>query len=89
MFYYRVKTQVQMFYFDSNTFVPLKCPELAFWKADVHRMTFGRLFLLIPPSGKEHTFSIYHVLFSFSLKNMTLFVDFWKQYSCTDVLFRF
>ena len=24
----------------------------------------------IPPSGKEHTFSIYHVLFSFSLKNM-------------------
>jgi len=24
----------------------------------------------IPPSGKEHTFSISHVLFSFSLKNM-------------------
>jgi len=38
-----------MFYFDSNTFVPLKCPELAFWKADVDRMTFGRLFLLFPP----------------------------------------
>ena len=35
-------------------------------------MTFGRLFLLLPPSGKEHTFSIYPVLFSFSLKNMRI-----------------
>ena len=31
MFYYRVNTRIQMFYFDSNTFVPLKCPEQAFW----------------------------------------------------------
>jgi len=49
MFYYRVNTRVQMFYFDSNTFVPLKCPELAFCKAYVDRMTFGRLFLLFTP----------------------------------------
>jgi len=33
-------------------------------------MTFSRLFLLFSPSSKEHTFSIYHVLFSFSLKTM-------------------
>jgi len=46
MFYYRVNTQVQMFYFDSNAFVPLKCPELAFWRVDVDRMTLGQLFLL-------------------------------------------
>jgi len=32
MVYYRVNTRVQMFYFDSKTCVPLKCPELAFWK---------------------------------------------------------
>jgi len=57
MIYYRVNTRVQIFYFDYNTFVPLKCPELAFWKADVDRMTFGRRFLLsTPPSCKEHTF---------------------------------
>jgi len=53
MFYYRVNTRVHMFYFNSNTFVPLKCPELAFWKGDVDRMTFGRLFLLFPPSVKN------------------------------------
>jgi len=56
-----------MFYFDYNTFEPLKCPELAFWKADVYRVTFCRLFFY-SPSVKEHTFSIAHVLFSFSLK---------------------
>ena len=55
-----------MFDFDSNTFVPLKCPELVFWKGDVDRMTFGRLFLLL--TLKEHTLSISHVLFSFPLK---------------------
>ena len=48
----------------------LNVPELAFWKADVDNMMFGRLFPLFPPSGKEHTFSISQVLFSFSLKNM-------------------
>jgi len=53
MDYYRVNTRVQMFYFDSNTFVPLECPELAFWKADVYRMTFGRLFLLFSPPVKN------------------------------------
>jgi len=37
-----------MFYFDSNMFVPLKSHELALLKADVDRMTFGRLFLLFP-----------------------------------------
>jgi len=42
-----------MFYFDSNTCVPLKCPELAFWKADVEMMTFGRLFLLSSPPVKD------------------------------------
>jgi len=47
-FYHRVNTRVHMFYVDSNTFVPLKCPELALWKADVDRMTFGQLFLLFP-----------------------------------------
>jgi len=45
MFYYRVNTQVQMFYFASNMFVLLKCPELAFLKAYVDRMMFGQLFL--------------------------------------------
>ena len=53
MFYYCVNTQVQMFYFDSNTFVPLECPELAIWKANVDRVTFGRLFLLFPPPVKN------------------------------------
>jgi len=48
-----------MFYFDSNTIVPLKCPELAFWKAgggggyDVWSAD-----PFIPPSNKEHTFSV-------------------------------
>ena len=56
-----------MFYFDSNTCLPLKCPELALWKADVDRMTFGRLFLLFPHPVKN-TFSISHVLYLFSLK---------------------
>jgi len=47
MFYYRVNSRVHMFYFDSTTFVPLKCLEhIAFWKADVDRMTFGWLLLL-------------------------------------------
>ena len=31
--YYRVKPRVQMFYFDSYTFVPLKCDALVFCKA--------------------------------------------------------
>jgi len=42
-----------MFYFDSNMFVPLKCPELSFWKVDVDRMTFDWLFLLFPPPVKN------------------------------------
>ena len=41
MVYYRVKPRVQMFYFDSNTFVPLKCDALALCKANVDRMSFG------------------------------------------------
>ena len=45
----------------------LNVPELAFWKADVDNMMFGRLFPFFPPSCKEHTFSSSHVLFSFSL----------------------
>jgi len=47
MVYYRVNSRVQMFYFDSNT------SALAFWKADVDRMTFGRLFQLFPPAVKN------------------------------------
>ena len=39
--YYRDKTRVQMFYFDSNTTVPLQCAALVFWKAYVDRMSFG------------------------------------------------
>jgi len=43
-----------MFYFYSNTIVPLNCPELAFWKAyDVWSADH-----FIPPSNKEHTFSV-------------------------------
>jgi len=42
-----------MFHFDSNTFVPLTFLELPFCKADVNRMTFGRLFLLFPPPIKN------------------------------------
>jgi len=35
-----------MFYFDSNTTVPLQCDALVFfWKAYVDRMSFGLLFL--------------------------------------------
>ena len=58
-----LKIRVPMFYFDSNTIVPLKCPELAFWKANVDRMTFGRLFLLFPPSIKNThlVFLMYHI----------------------------
>ena len=32
VFYYRNKTRVQMFYFDSNTAVPLQCVALVFLK---------------------------------------------------------
>ena len=42
-----------MFNFDAYTFVPFKCPKVAFWKADVDRMAFGRLFLLFPPPVKN------------------------------------
>ena len=42
-----------MFNFDANTLVPFKCPKVAFWKADVDRMAFGRLFLLFPPPVKN------------------------------------
>ena len=41
IFYYRVKTRVQMFYFDSNTTVSLQCVALVVWKAYVDRMSFG------------------------------------------------
>ena len=37
-----------MFYFDSNTTVPLQCVALVFWKTYVDRMLSGRLFLGIP-----------------------------------------
>ena len=40
--------QVQMFDFDSNTTVPLKCVPLVVWKAYVDRLSFGWLFLGIP-----------------------------------------
>ena len=30
---YRDKTRVQMFYFDSNTIVPLHCAALGFWES--------------------------------------------------------
>ena len=54
IFYHRDKTRVHMFYFDSNTCVPLKCPELALWKADVDRMMFDRLFLWPPLVKNTH-----------------------------------
>ena len=41
-------TRVQIFYFDSNTTVPLQCVALVVWKAYVERMSFGWLFLGIP-----------------------------------------
>ena len=42
IFYYRDKTRVHMFYFDSNTTVPLQCvAQLFFLKAHVDRMSFG------------------------------------------------
>ena len=41
MFYYRDKTRVQMFSFDSNTTVPLQCDAQVFCKAYVDRMSFG------------------------------------------------
>jgi len=34
-----------MFYFDSNTTVPLQCVALVVWKAYVDMMSFGWLFL--------------------------------------------
>ena len=71
MVYYRVNTRVQMFYLDSNTFVPLTCSELAFWRADVDGMTFGRLFVLFPPPVKN-THLVF--LFSFSLKTRRFLV---------------
>jgi len=37
-----------MFYFDSNTTVPLQCAALVVWKAYGDRMSFGWLFLGIP-----------------------------------------
>ena len=39
--YFRDKTQVQMFYFHSNTTVPLQCAALVFLDAYVDRMSFG------------------------------------------------
>ena len=44
----RDKTRVKMFYFDSNTIVPLQCAALVFWKAYVDRMSDGWLLLGIP-----------------------------------------
>jgi len=42
-----------MFYFDSNTTVPLQCTALVFWgKAYVDKMSFGWLFLGIPIKSK-------------------------------------
>ena len=41
MFHYRDKTRVHMFYFDSNTTVPLQCATLVFLKACVDRMSVG------------------------------------------------
>jgi len=40
--------RVQMFYFDSNTTIPLQCVALVVWKAYVDRLSFGWLFLGIP-----------------------------------------
>ena len=45
LIYFRYKSRVQMFYFDSNTTVPL---HLYFWKAYVVGMSSGRLFPRIP-----------------------------------------
>ena len=36
--YFCDKTRVQMFYFDSNTTVPLQCAALVFWKVYVDRI---------------------------------------------------
>ena len=74
MVYYRVNTRVHILFFYSNKFVLLECPELAFWKADVDRMTFGRLFPPPPTPPVKNTFSISHVLFSFSLKTYAFLV---------------
>jgi len=65
MVYYRINTRVHMFYFESNTFVPLKCTEPAFWKAVVDRMTFGRLFLVFPPPVKNTHLGILTFYFHF------------------------
>ena len=50
IFHYREKTRIQIFYFDSDTTVPLQCAALVcvFWKAHVDRMSFGWLFFGIP-----------------------------------------
>ena len=37
--YYRNKTWVQMFYFDTT--IPLQCAALVLWKANVDRITSG------------------------------------------------
>jgi len=70
MVYYRVNTRIQMFYFDSNTCVHLKCPELAFWKAEVDRMMFGWLFLLLPPLVKNTHLVFLMFYFYFLSKHM-------------------
>jgi len=59
-----------MFYFDSNTFVPFKCHELTFWKADVDRMKFDRLFLLFSPLLKNTHLVFLTFFFHFLSKNM-------------------
>jgi len=48
---------------DSNTFVPLECPQLAFWKVDVDRMTFGLLFLFIPPINVKNPHLVFLTFF--------------------------
>ena len=72
MVYYHVNTRVHMFHFDSNTCVPLTCPELAFCKADVDMMTFVRLFMLfIPPVKNTHV-----VFITFYFHFLSKHVDF-------------
>ena len=41
MIYFHDKTRVQLFYFDSNTTVPLQCVTLVSWKAFVERVSSG------------------------------------------------
>jgi len=66
MFYYRVNTRIEIL-----TFVLLKCPELAYWKADVDRMTFGRLLLLFPPQVKNTHLIFITFYFHFLSSNNT------------------